>query len=126
MPTSTVATLISKLLLFAMLCTATRTPGSFTVIGFGNPVVVGREDPIISPGSVSSHVHTVIGGNAFSPSMLDQQALQQSTCTTSQVKNDRSNYWVPSLFFHASNGSFIPVQATQFNVYYMYAVYISI
>lgn len=28
--------------------------GSFTVIGFGNPVVVGREDPIISPGTVSA------------------------------------------------------------------------
>ena len=92
--------------------------GSFTVIGFGNPVVVGREDPIISPGLVSQHVHTVIGGNAFLPAMSDTQAMK-STCTSSQVKNDLSNYWVPSLFFHASNGSFVPVQATQFNVYYV-------
>lgn len=40
------------------MCPAPVTPGhagSFTVIGFGNPVVVGREDPIISPGTVSAH-----------------------------------------------------------------------
>ena len=109
-----------ELFLFATRVTAARTPGSFTVIGFGNPVVVGREDPIVSPGRVSGHVHTVMGGNAFAPAMSDDQALRQSTCTTSQVKNDRSNYWVPSLYFHASNGTFTPVQATQFNVYYVY------
>ena len=97
--------------------------GSYTVIGFGNPVVVGREDPVISPGVPSGHVHTVIGGNGFLPTMSDGQAMK-STCTSGQVKNDLSNYWVPSLFFHASNGSFLPVQATQFNVYYKYvAIY---
>ena len=95
--------------------------GSFTVVGFGNPVVVGREDPVISPGTASAHVHTVIGGNAFAPTMSDTQAMS-STCTSSQVKNDLSNYWIPSLFFHASNGSFVPVQATQFNVYYVFVL----
>ncbi len=99
--------------------------GSFTVIGFGNPVVVGREDPIISPDTVSAHVHTVIGGNAFLPTMSDTQAMK-STCTSSQVKNDLSNYWVPSLFFHASNGSFVPVYATQFNVYYVFVSFGSV
>lgn len=46
------------ILAFALaMCPAPVTPkhaGSFTVIGFGNPVVVGREDPIISPGTVSA------------------------------------------------------------------------
>ena len=83
------------------------------------PLVVGRMDPIISPGTASGHVHAVQGGNAFALSMTDDQALDQSTCTSSLVKNDKSNYWTPSLYFHADNGSFISVPMFYMNVYYL-------
>ena len=72
----------------------------------------------MSPGTASAHVHTVIGGNAFNPTMSATTA-RTATCTTGQVKDDLSNYWVPSLFFNARNGSFFPVKATQFNLYYV-------
>lgn len=75
-------------------------------------------DPIVSPGIASSHVHTVQGGNAFALTMTDDQALD-STCTSSLVKNDKSNYWTPKLYFHASNGSFISVPMFYMNVYYL-------
>ncbi len=62
------------------------------------PLVMGRMDPIISPGEASGHVHAVQGGNAFALAMTNNQTLT-STCTSSLVKNDKSNYWTPSLYF---------------------------
>ena len=82
------------------------------------PLVMGRMDPIVSPGTASGHVHAVQGGNAFALSMTDDQALG-STCTSSLVKNDKSNYWTPTLYFHADNGSFISVPMFYMNVYYL-------
>ena len=93
-------------------------PGAQIVVGFGNPVTIGRMDPIIAPGKVSGHVHQVIGGNAFSVSMTDTQALDDATCTTSLAKNDKSNYWFPELFWQAANKTVIPVRSTEYNVYY--------
>ncbi|KAA8565056.1 hypothetical protein EYC84_010818 [Monilinia fructicola] len=43
-----------------------------------NPIVVQRADPVISPGSVSGHVHTIMGGNGFGFSM-DYASTQKST-----------------------------------------------
>lgn len=82
------------------------------------PLVMGRMDPIINPGVASGHVHAVQGGNGFALNMTENQALD-STCTSSLVENDKSNYWTPSLYFHASNGSFISVPMFYMNVYYL-------
>lgn len=85
------------------------------------PLVEGRMDPIVSPGEPSGHVHSVQGGNNFALNMTDTQALD-STCTSSLVKNDKSNYWTPKLYFHADNGSFIAVPMFYMNVYYLYVL----
>jgi hypothetical protein len=82
------------------------------------PLVEGRMDPIINPGVPSSHVHAVQGGSNFALTMADDQALD-SNCTSSLVKNDKSNYWTPKLYFHAQNGSFIDVPMFYMNVYYL-------
>ncbi|CZT02521.1 hypothetical protein WAI453_002073 [Rhynchosporium graminicola] len=82
------------------------------------PLVVGRMDPIISPGVASGHVHAIQGGNAFALSMTDNQALK-STCTSSRVKNDKSNYWTPALYFQdPKTGKLEPVEMFYMNVYY--------
>jgi hypothetical protein len=81
-------------------------------------VVVERIDPIKNPGGVAAHVHTVLGGNAFSANMT-YETTQTSECTTCVVTKDLSNYWTPSLYFHAQNGSFISVrQLGGANIYY--------
>ncbi len=72
------------------------------------PVLRERADPIINPGKVSGHLHTIMGGNGFGFSMDFQQA-RASSCSSCSVKEDKSNYWVPSLFYQAENGSFISV-----------------
>ena len=88
-----------------------------------SPLVVERADPIVSPGKVSNHVHTIMGGNAFSFAM-DYAQTQTSTCSSCTVKKDLSNYWVPTLYYMHQNGSFEPVgQQGGATVYYLYAAY---
>lgn len=41
---------------------------------------------------------------------MDYDQARNSTCSTCSVKEDLSNYWVPSLFYMAQNGTFHPVE----------------
>ncbi|KAI4690171.1 uncharacterized protein J4E84_004353 [Alternaria hordeiaustralica] len=68
-----------------------------------------RLDPIVNPGAVSGHVHTISGGAAFKASMTyaDTRASKCSSCT---IKEDMSNYWTPQLYVKYKDGSgFAPV-----------------
>ena len=57
-----------------------------------------RMDPIVFPGEEpAGHVHAIVGGSKFDKS--SQYAdLQESQCTTCNVAQDLSNYWVPQLY----------------------------
>ncbi|KAK5662290.1 hypothetical protein OQA88_8196 [Cercophora sp. LCS_1] len=91
---------------------------TFFVLGCAKPIIVERSDPIMYPGSPSEHVHTIMGGDAFDLT-LDYDKTQTSNCTTCAVTKDLSNYWVPTVYFHAENGSFLSVdQVGGINVYY--------
>ncbi|KAI9813477.1 MAG: hypothetical protein M1827_004153 [Pycnora praestabilis] len=74
-------------------------------------LVTERADPIIDPGVPSGHVHLIAGGNGFGFNM-DYAQTQQSSCTSCQITKDLSNYWVPSLYYAAENGSFISVESS--------------
>lgn len=69
------------------------------------PVVTQRADPIVSEGQVSGHVHTVMGGNGFGFNMTYADT-QASTCSSCAVTKDLSNYWVPTLYYKAQDGTF--------------------
>jgi xanthine dehydrogenase molybdopterin-binding subunit B len=108
----------NQFLPFALVLGLVAQASAFWVLGCGKPVAVERIDPIVSPGTASSHAHTVMGGNAFDWTM-DFNKTQTSKCTTCGVTKDLSNYWVPNVYFHADNGSFISVgQVGGVNVYY--------
>lgn len=47
-----------------------------------------RLDPIVSPGKVASHVHTVVGASNFGPT-VSVETLQASNCTTAPVQKDK-------------------------------------
>lgn len=53
-----------------------------------SPLVRTRLDPIVSPGSVSGHVHSVSGGSRFSQN-YDHDDMQKSKCTTAPVTVDK-------------------------------------
>ena len=44
-----------------------------------------RLDPIINPGGVASHVHTISGGAAFTPTMAYQN-MRAANCSTCTIK----------------------------------------
>lgn len=68
-----------------------------------------RIDPIIFPGYVSAHVHTVAGGSGFGYNMTYEQA-RESACTSCPISQDLSAYWTPKLYYHdVQNGSFLSV-----------------
>ncbi|KAK2070594.1 hypothetical protein P8C59_005078 [Phyllachora maydis] len=97
----------------------TRTFAVLRFYGDG-PLTSGRVDPIVHPGTVASHMHTVQGGNAFGPTATGE-SLRRSTCTSSLIKNDLSAYWAPTLFFQSpDNGSLTQVPLFYMNVYYFF------
>ncbi len=54
----------------------------------------------------SSHVHQIVGGNAFNASMTTGDVSATATCTTCQFSEDFSNYWTANLYFKAKNGTY--------------------
>ncbi|KAG8938505.1 hypothetical protein FRC04_008443 [Tulasnella sp. 424] len=62
------------------------------------PMVQERVDPIIAPGQISQHLHSIHGGSNFGMNVT-YNSLRQSTCTSCQVAQDLSNYWTPTLYF---------------------------
>ncbi|KAI5453552.1 hypothetical protein NCC49_005378 [Naganishia albida] len=62
-----------------------------------------RLDPIVSPGQVSGHVHS-FGGASTIYKDLTYDGLRSSNCTTSDMADDKSAYWIPQLYYKAPNG----------------------
>jgi hypothetical protein len=108
-------------LAFASAAAAATTGRTFAVNHFygTGPLTMGRMDPIISPGAAAGHVHAIQGGNNFALTMSDTTLLE-STCTSSLIKNDKSNYWTPSVYFTHANGSLEAVKMYYMNVYYFF------
>lgn len=75
-------------------------------------LTIQRLDPVVQPGRVpSSHVHHIVGGNAFNATM-EGDVGARATCTTCEMSEDFSNYWTAVLYFkHPTNGSYhrVPV-----------------
>ncbi|KAL0482213.1 hypothetical protein AKO1_013303 [Acrasis kona] len=97
---------------------------TYECVGFwrlpcNSPVIVERTDPIVNPGTFSTHMHTVVGGINYSPN-VDYATARKGNCSSCLVKEDMSNYWVPNLYYMASNGTFTPVkQVGGMLVYYL-------
>lgn len=81
-------------------------------------IQLGRVDPIISPGQVSGHVHTVSGPNNFGVSSTSQ-SLTGAYCTSCPVQSDKSAYWTPQLYYRYGNGTFTDVGNGGTIVYYL-------
>ncbi|EXJ83114.1 hypothetical protein A1O1_06733 [Capronia coronata CBS 617.96] len=111
---------MSVLLATGLLAALAASPVSaFWRLPCKSPIVVERADPIISPGKVSNHLHTIMGGNGFDFTM-DYNSTQKSTCSSCTVTGDNSNYWTPTLFFQHQNGTFESVnQIGGATVYYL-------
>ncbi|SPO00740.1 related to glyoxal oxidase precursor [Cephalotrichum gorgonifer] len=61
-------------------------------------VGLARVDPLLNPGSPSPHAHSIYGSSAFGVSSFFEQ-LAAGDCTSCRVKQDKSAYWHPQLYF---------------------------
>jgi len=108
-------TRMMKTLLF--LSTLTFAVDAYWLMGVGSLETV-RQDPIVAPGSgPSAHVHNIFGGSNFPT--LSTSDLQQSSCTTASINEDKSNYWAPLMYWVAKNGSVTSVEGNAV-VYYLF------
>ncbi|KAK3378962.1 hypothetical protein B0T24DRAFT_663249 [Lasiosphaeria ovina] len=66
-----------------------------------------RLDPAAQPGALpSAHLHMIVGGNAFNATM-EGDVASRATCTTCQMAEDFSNYWVAHMYFKdPKNGTY--------------------
>ncbi|KAH7081295.1 hypothetical protein BKA63DRAFT_205624 [Paraphoma chrysanthemicola] len=81
-------------------------------------LVTERVDPIVAPGKPqSSHLHHITGGNGFNTSMdFAEDPALRATCSSCTFTEDKSNYWTPTMFYRARNGTFkrVPVKTNGF------------
>ncbi|WVQ97883.1 hypothetical protein IAU59_004999 [Kwoniella sp. CBS 9459] len=74
------------------------------------PLITTRLDPIVDPGKVSGHVHVIAGSNSFGAN-TNYASTQAGSCTTSNLKNDMSNFWAPQLYYKWKNGTYSAVMS---------------
>ncbi|GAA5837744.1 hypothetical protein JCM9279_006849 [Rhodotorula babjevae] len=103
--------------LVVALLAAASSADAFWRMPCNNVLVTERGDPIVSPGQVAGHVHSVVGGSNFALSN-SFESMRASECTSCLVKQDKSAYWVPQLYFAFANGSFSSVFES-FLIYYL-------
>ncbi|KAI1844105.1 hypothetical protein JX266_009778 [Neoarthrinium moseri] len=116
------ATITTVLASIATLAAGAQNERTFAVLRFDGDgfMTEGRVDPIINPGTAASHFHGIMGGNAFGTTVVGDQLLS-STCTNAKIKNDKSNYWAPQVYFQdPKNGTFTKVPLFYMNVYYFF------
>ena len=73
-------------------------------------LAVERLDSVVSPNVVASHMHHIAGGSAMAANYNFQDQLK-SSCTSASITADKSNYWMPKLYWANDDGSFIPLPA---------------
>ncbi|KAL2819869.1 hypothetical protein BDW59DRAFT_164902 [Aspergillus cavernicola] len=82
------------------------------------PLTTQLSDPIVAPGQSSAHVHVVTGGTAFQRTM-DAETVRRVNETTCEVAIDRSNYWIPALYYEVQDGGFEMVEYEWSAIYYL-------
>ncbi|CAL1709157.1 unnamed protein product [Somion occarium] len=107
-----------KIVFLAVALAAIPSTYSYWIFGGSRPVVTTRLDSIVTPGVVSTHVHSVVGGSRFQAS-YDFDDLSTSQCSTIPIQQDKSNYWAPQLYYHDESAGTYTLVPTSFNIYYL-------
>ncbi|OWZ63094.1 hypothetical protein AYX15_04854 [Cryptococcus neoformans] len=55
-------------------------------------------DPIVFPNGQSDHMHKIIGGSRMA-AYYNFEDYQSAKCSSLRVQADKSNYWMPNLYF---------------------------
>lgn len=60
-------------------------------------ILNGRIDPIVNPGKLSTHSHTIVGGSNIGVNS-SYESMINSACTSCEIQADKSAYWAPILY----------------------------
>jgi len=104
----------------AVFAATTLSPvaNAYWLMGINNFITTERLDPIVNPGQVSGHVHSVLGGSNFGFNITTEKLLK-SHCTSIPIVEDKSSYWFPHLYYQWENGSFTSVDGGAV-IYYLF------
>ncbi|KAF9007447.1 hypothetical protein BDQ17DRAFT_1539830 [Cyathus striatus] len=102
-----------------VLAALAASTNAYWLMGVENFITTERIDPIINPGQVSGHTHSVLGGSNFRFTTTGD-ALRQSECTSIPIPQDKSAYWFPHLYFEWNNGSFTSLDGGAV-IYYLFS-----
>ena len=83
------------------------------------PLVDVRLDPIVNPGTCSSHVHSVFGAASFGKRITDSD-LQSSVETSANVLPNKSLYWAPSMYVYDPATQLFRLIPTYARAYYRF------
>ncbi|KAK4501816.1 hypothetical protein PRZ48_007625 [Zasmidium cellare] len=78
----------------------------------------GRIDPLVSPGQIAAHVHTIVGASNIGINAT-YETLFASECTSCEIRDDKSAYWTPEMYYQYPNGSFYEVPHHGAVAYYL-------
>ncbi|KAL0929745.1 uncharacterized protein CTRU02_215388 [Colletotrichum truncatum] len=81
-----------------------------------DPFMNKNIDPIVVPGTYSSHMHTFFGSDAVTNAMPTSADLQKG-CYSGENPNDLSAYWTPTLYY-VKGGEFIEIPIFRLSTYY--------
>ncbi len=81
-------------------------------------IQVGRVDPIVNPGGISGHAHTIAGPNNLNTTSTFD-SLQASYCTSCSIQKDKSAYWTPNMYYRHRNKTYEEVPNDGTVVYYL-------
>ncbi|KIY33783.1 WSC domain-containing protein [Cryptococcus gattii E566] len=87
------------------------------ILTHAQTLLLGRVDPIVNPGAISSHVHNVVGASNFNWSPNTPSEQLDAACSSVIVADDKSNYWAPELYYQHVNGTFSPILSAT-RIYY--------
>ncbi|KAE8157994.1 hypothetical protein BDV40DRAFT_33458 [Aspergillus tamarii] len=73
-------------------------------------------DPIVVPGTYTSHMHTFFGSDAITKDMPTSADIQKG-CYSGDNPNDLSVYWIPTLYY-VDGDNFTEVPVFRFSTYY--------
>lgn len=96
--------MMKPLLLFFLFCLLQYGGQASFLISCNELVSNVAVDPIINPGTQSSHQHSFFGSNAISQNTFTGNDLRKGKCFTCGG-NDKSAYWIPTLLWQYENGT---------------------
>ncbi|BEJ14824.1 hypothetical protein CspHIS471_0405910 [Cutaneotrichosporon sp. HIS471] len=69
-------------------------------------LAVARIDPIVNSGGIGGHAHSLIGASNIRDVLNTPEEQLRAQCTSAKVQDDKSSYWIPTLYYIRKDGTY--------------------